>query len=217
MPDNISVSPKSEKKSFLSDIKEVVFFLGLYLIFSAWIYKYYFTNCFGIRISEVSTDLIDYLVYSFTVFWDHLILMPLILLLIYFILTTGKINNYLEFFLLLLIFPIIWRLADNTATTEATDVFKSNGKNLRTVSLAFKSDFFEKPKETSESKLYAPSDTAKLLTLEQNNDGLLKLLFVNNDGYYLFVHPKLNKNGAQPGNVVYYLNKDDINLTIIKN
>lgn len=142
------------KSTFLSSLKEVTFFVAVYLYFTGFVYIYYFYDHFGIPLRVVDTPVYYYFVYSYNIVWNleavrwtHLLMrqstwMSLILILILTaILSVLRRNNrksILLFACLTALFPLLSSLAFETSNIEARRL--RLGETAKEITFVFKGD-----------------------------------------------------------------------------
>lgn len=130
----VSTSSQS-KSSFLSSLKEVTFFVAVYLYFAGFVYSYYFYDNFGIPLRVIDTPVYYYFVFSYNISWNlgrvrwaELLMQQstwtsMIVILIFstglMVLRRDRRKSILLFALLITLFPLLSALALEAANIEA--------------------------------------------------------------------------------------------------
>ena len=212
--------PKS-KNPFLTALKEVTFFVAIYLYFTGFIYSYFFYEHFGIPLRVVDVPVYYIFVHSYNLIWNlweirwtALIAKESLwgwLILSYFVLLLASIRKWTRHFLyivlLLLLFPFLYSLARETALIEAGKIRR--GEAVKQVTLVFKADAeIKKLKELSAaspqpSPTPTPADIDSLKLFTQTNERtrlqiqagreLPKLYLVTetSESFYVLYQPRL--------------------------
>ena len=150
--DPMSGEQSKSKNPFLTALKEVTFFVAIYLYFTGFIYSYFFYEHFGIPLRVVDVPVYYIFVHSYNLIWNlweikwtALIAKESLwgwLIVLYFVLLLASIRDWtrhlLYIVLLLLLFPCLYALARETALIEAGKIRR--GEAVKQVTLVFKAD-----------------------------------------------------------------------------
>lgn len=148
-------SPGSRSKStFLSSLKEVTFFVAVYLYFAGFVYIYYFYDNFGIPLRVVDTPIYYYFVFSYNISWNlgrirwaDLLMhqstwASLIVILIFsttlMVLRRDRRKSILLFACLTILFPLLSALALEAANIEAKRL--RLGETAKEITFVFNED-----------------------------------------------------------------------------
>ena len=144
----------AEKATLLTALKEVTFFVAIYLYFMGFIYIYYFYDSFGIPLRSIDTPIYYFFVYSYNVItgvqdvsWTEVVKhKPLWTTVVLIILACGvfallRRNQFKRaglFAGLILLFPFIFYLSRETAKSDALGI--RTGESAKEISFIFKKD-----------------------------------------------------------------------------
>lgn len=148
----MSTEVPKNKSSFLTALKEVTFFVAIYLYFTGFIYIYFFYDHFGIPLRVVEIPVYYMFIYSYNVVWNFREirwamfmskeLLWVWLITLYFLLLLSTIRKWTKHFLyivfLLALFPLLYSLASETAEIETGKI--RSGETAKEVSFVFKAD-----------------------------------------------------------------------------
>lgn len=146
----MAIFKSKEKDGLLATLKEVTFFVAIYLYFTGFIYVYYFYDHFGIPVRAVDTPVYYFFVYSYNVVWNFgeikwaaLLARPSVWfwLITLFVLslifsTFKRRRGVLTTVLLLPLFPLLSSLAYEAANIEARNL--RLGITAKEITLVFK-------------------------------------------------------------------------------
>lgn len=189
----------AETNELLSILRNVIFFIAIYLYFIGWLFAYYLFYHFGISLNSVDIPFYYFFVYSYSVFVDKLLwfIGALILIIMINLIPSKLLKKWLITLVLILIFPLFFYLAKESADIEALNIRMGSAK---TIKLFFKKDVTK----------YYPKDF-----IDANKKDALKLLIQTNDIFYVFYQPV----GAEkeiPFGFTYAISKSDIHLAAIE-
>ncbi len=133
-------------------IKDITFFIGIYLVFSGWIYIYYYLHYFGITLKDADIDYIQFVVHSYGVleyyskypwFWIMIVLLGILnyLLLHKFDKIDEKKKMFIYVTVMCSIFPIIFALSRRAGTQTAKQ--RRYDFTLHLVQFNFTEDFLK--------------------------------------------------------------------------
>lgn len=122
-----------QKKTLLSTLKEVTFFVAIYLYFTGFVYISTFYDCFGIPLRSLDTPVYDFFVYSYNVMTGvveiakqrptRASLVAVIALLSVFMLARWRLRRGVILYAsLALLFPLMFYVARATAREDALRV-----------------------------------------------------------------------------------------------
>lgn len=148
-------SPGSEsKRTFVSSLKEVTFFVAVYLYFAGFVYIYYYYDHFGIPLRVVDTPVYYYFVYSYNITWNlgavrwadlltrQSTWVSLIIILAFsttlMVVRRDKRKSILLLACLTALFPLLSSLAFETANIEAKRL--RLGETAKEITFVFKED-----------------------------------------------------------------------------
>jgi Tfp pilus assembly major pilin PilA len=145
--------PYQDKSPLLSTLKEVAFFVAIYLYFAGYVYFYYYYENFGISLNAIDIPVYYFFVYAFNVLlalqrgevWVYALRSQWVVILVIAILTAIGMLAFrkwklkvLIIALLVLLFPMTFSFALKAAELNANDVRR--GKYIKPITLAFKDE-----------------------------------------------------------------------------
>jgi hypothetical protein len=131
-------APPENRISLLTALKEVSFFVAIYLYFTGFIYIYYFFDSFGISIRSVDTPVYYFFVYSYNVLtgiqevswgavlkqrplWTSIGVIVVVAAILVFLRRTRS-KQIILMAALVVLFPIVFSLARATAKNDALGI-----------------------------------------------------------------------------------------------
>jgi hypothetical protein len=149
-----AIAQAQDKKTLLSTMKEVTFFVAIYLYFIGFIYIYYFYDSFGIPLRSIDTPVYYFFVYSYNVMaglqemtWGAVLkqkpLWTLIIAIIgicaiLMLLRRNKKKSIMMFGALVILFPFLFYLARATAKSDALRI--RTGETAKEITFTFKKE-----------------------------------------------------------------------------
>lgn len=143
------------KPTFSSSLKEIAFFIAIYLYFIGFTYVYYYYEEFGISLRALETPVYFYFVFSYNVLqnltsvrWSNVVLAPTIwvgvlaLYLLFLVsMTVGwrRFRRVLIILLLVALFPFFAAVASQTAKVEARKT-RSGSQGVKEITFLLKTD-----------------------------------------------------------------------------
>ena len=220
---NIDRSQKTdEKNDLLTILRNLIFFVAIYLYFIGWTYCSYLYSHFGISLYSLDVPFYYFFIYSYyVIFSNSWWIVPAVggFLAIMLLLENRKrLKQAITIVFLLIFFPLSFRLARKTAFEAALLLRKGYGQ---TIELVFK-ESQKKPqqdplKEFSETE--AQSESIKLLNriMKANERGDLRLLTQTKDKLFVIYQPPAAREGGElPMCYTYVIAVSDVALTTIE-
>jgi hypothetical protein len=202
----------------LSNIRDLLIIIGIYLYFVAWVYLHNYYESFGISTESLRIDYSSYLIFSYNVLssgsfvhfaiWVAAILAILKIALHYILRGKSRIvhKRFLTIrnaFLILgmvALFPILFNMAKQTALENyAAD--RTNTSDKHRVEFIFRKD------AGFDSTANATNYHLKLLSTDNGRN--LRLLG-ESDQYYIVLNQLPMNSIGIPEGAVYYVNKNDV-------
>lgn len=180
---------------FLSNLKNVVLIVALYLYFAGWLHAYYFFQQFGVSLHSVDIPVYYFFIYSFSVFltfWGA-VLLGVVIIFLTLVVKYRPSWGYLMVIASILLFMGIYFVAKAAGMRDAAE--KRSGY-ANTVQFVFK------------------KDTAEILDpefVDLNRNDRLQLLTMTKDRYLVFYQPK-GEGDAQPNATTYSIAASDVAL-----
>lgn len=128
-----------ETEDYLKVLRNLIFFIAIYLYFTGWVYIYYYLDNFGISLSSLDTPLYFFFVYSYTVISDGkmwLGAVTAVAVVVLFLLQRYKRELVKKFVLTLLLaglFPLSFYLAKSSGRRQAVLMRMGSAKPVRFV------------------------------------------------------------------------------------
>jgi hypothetical protein len=220
----------------LSNIRDLIIIVGIYLYFMSWIYLHYYYQTFGVSPGSLHIDYSSYVLFSYIVISSAAFLRFLFLVILglfLFAIVFRYIHHpacktfqqwiyqcrwYIIFSAMVLLFPILFSVAAKVAAEQAMED-RSDLRGRPIIQFIFR-------KNAEGFNAYPPADNSPdILTAERKADlTLLRSdsvqsfrLLGESDAYYLILRQApLNKTlGVLPNGAVYFVNKNDVLLTKI--
>jgi hypothetical protein len=142
------------KSTLLSVLKELTFFVAIYLYFMGFVYIYYFYDSFGIPLRSIDTPIYYFFVYSYNVLaglqdvtWGNVLkhkplwtiaIAVLVGGVVLVFLYRGSLRRVILFSILIILFPFLFYLARETAKEDALGI--RTGVLAKEITLVFKKD-----------------------------------------------------------------------------
>jgi hypothetical protein len=164
-------------------LKNLVFFLGIYLFFLGWLYLFFYFKRFGVSLTSISLDIPSYYNYGFFALMkaDMLILFFVFFVAFFLIYYKRQHLRYSYFFVLILIvlfFTFSYLTTKGNAQQDALAILTKKNK-LHPIYFDFTADFIKSmSKDSAEWKLLNTSNAP--LTRTNIGTGAVKLLHYNN-------------------------------------
>ena len=189
---------QNENHDLLSILRNVIFFIAIYLYFMGWIHTYYFYYHFGISSISVNIPFYYFFIYSYNVIANIFgFILVVAAIVAFFIFTAVYPRKWLVILVLIILFPVFFYLAKEKAGEGAQGIRIGNAK---TITLFFKKDTFKfYPKEF----------------INANKKGKLKLVTQTTDKFYVIYQPP-GEAGEMPYGFTYDIPRTDILLAKIE-
>ncbi len=194
------MTAKNANSPFALIIANIFFLIAVYLYFIGWIYTYYFLDHFNISFNTIDIPFYYFFVYSYSVItnWLSITVFSISIIAIY---ISGVVyaSKWIPIFIMLILFPIFFFLAGQTARSEAVKI---------RMGYANKITFFFK-KDTINQY---PSKF-----LEGNDKGKLKIIAQTKERFFVLYQPPSEGNGKEiPFGFVYDVPRADVLLALIE-
>lgn len=188
----------AENYDLLEILRFLFFVIAIYLYFIGWIYAHYFFHYFGISLNSVDIPFYYFFVYSYTVIFNVIGGMILVVVILLAYLFTYSYYKKLGLALILIgLIPLFFYVAQKKADREAR--YKRMG-HANTIIFTFKKDV---------SKFY-PKEF-----YDANKKGKLTILTQTKDRFYIFYQPK-GEGRAMPLGFTYDISRADVILAEIE-
>ena len=193
-------SDKNEKKDLPSILRNLVFFIAVYLYFIGWIYEFYYYRNFGIPLSALDIPVYYFFIFSysaveFKIIW-YVILIGILILLVF--IPRDAIRKWAIVFYMIILFPLSFYLAKSASDQYALKVRRGSAK---TISFVLKGDA---------SNRYPPE------FLSANERGDLRFLTQTKDRFYVFLQPIDPDQPVLPVASSYIVPERDVSLVTIE-
>lgn len=220
-----SAAGEKSDHSLWDILKNMALASGIYLFYSGWVYLYFFLKEFGISIHNVDIQFASYYIYGYLVFsdpWNFLALLAGVVVLsalYYFRERLGRAYTGLLIVILLLIFPLLFRLSRSKGLENARMPFTRGAKADKAVPVYFNFkkttlDDMERPGTGASDRVSKTDVRHSRILRERNTNGQLFLLFESETAYYVYANP--NTDGTVKKDIeIYLVNKSDINYSTI--
>ena len=211
--------PDQESPEILKSLRDVSFLIGIYLLFSGWVYIYYFLDFFGISIRDADVDYSQFVIYSYQAmafytntvsFW--LALTAISAFLIWLTFTNRKFGKrsklVLVIFVLGVSFPIIFTMSKYAGMKTADKQLR--GHKFKTVKFIFKEDFVKPDSNMIKTggHSYIRNNAEKNGIININEKKEFTMIMSNKEKYFVIY----TKDTLLPDDIplVYSIKKDDI-------
>jgi hypothetical protein len=216
-------SPDSvEKSDSLTILRNLIFFVAIYLYFIGWTYSYYLYSHFGVSLYSLDIPFYYFFIYSYSVVfsnsWWFVVAVGGFLITLFILRQREELRRLAVVLFLLVFFPLSFELSRNTAFESALLLRKGYGQ---TIKLAFKETVKETLKAGQEkpesverqsiSKNYPPE------IVGANDTGELRLLTQTKDKFFVLFQPPPEREGGElPMCYTYVIAAADVSLTTIE-
>jgi hypothetical protein len=196
---------RNENHDLLSLLRNVIFIIAVYIYFVGWIYAFYLFEHFGIALNSVDIPFYYFFVYAYSVIITNPIAVIIIIcvtMVIFYSVTYLCTSIYSKGSLLvpvlIILFPIFFFLAKESANKSHMDIRMGNAKTIKFV---FKKDAHKIfPKEF----------------IDANTNGSLKILTETDNRFYVFYQPDIEEEEKEvPYGYTFGISKTDILLAKI--
>lgn len=236
-PETPDKKAEGDPLATLKSIRDISFFLGIYFLFSGWMYIYYYLDYFGISVREADIDYSQFGIYSYSViayycgqgmFWVWSLGMFVAAIISYIlykkfvkkllIRITNKISadlrrrisDYKRGIIVSLALCIFFPIVFKMSKNAGIHMaHKKSMMGLDKVKFIFNDGFLKKDSTIVKQ---APDNAGeKSHLLDVNKKEKLRLIMANKDRYFVLEHNKCESCVR----VVYCVRKEDINNVII--
>lgn len=209
----------------LSNIRDLLIIIGIYLYFVAWVYLHNYYESFGISTESLRIDYSSYLIFSYNVltsdsfvhFAIWVVVVLIVLKIVFHYMLRGRSRKVQRRFLsvrsiflilaMIALFPVLFNIAKETAIENyAAD--RTNTSDKHRIEFIFRKDAgFDSAAKASNYHL-------KLISTD--NGRSLRLLGESDQYYIVLNQLPMNKEiGSFPEGAVYYVDKKDVLISHI--
>jgi len=214
---------KSEAKNdLLAILRNVIFFVAIYLYFIGWTYAYYLYSHFGVSLYSLDIPVYYFFIYSYAVIYSHkwwvMLLLGGFFIIVIALRSRKELRKLVAISFLLVFFPVSFGIAKTTAFESALLLRKGYGQ---TINLVFREAQKETLKGNSESNTAPEIEKQSNIKnypeviIKANEEGELRLLTQTKDKFYVLYQPK-EENGELPMCYTYVISATDISLATIE-
>jgi hypothetical protein len=209
----------------LSTVRDLLIVIAIYLYFIAWIYLHTYYSHFGVATESLRLDYSSYLIFSYNVLLSKYFLTLVIIsgavvtagfILTRFLLRSAsfhkkrqykKILNSLLMLLMVVLFPVLYRMAKSSAIDDYARDRTSIGSRRRI-------EFFFRPDAALHN---TPDSSSYHIQFLLRDRGRTLRLLGETDEHYIVLHQKPYDTLVQshPEGSVYYVSKKDVLLSRI--
>jgi hypothetical protein len=187
----------------LGNIRDLTVVIAAYLVFTGWVFNYYYFKSMGINSKEVSFEYQSLLIYSFNVFnysrWISLLVFVILFGIFYF----NK-RDWIKYAACVVIFPVLFYMSKKSGESYSSSFIRDGGNN---VYVMFAQEFIQEVKDTVVKQ---PNEFKGLLTY--NREGKLRIAAVANDKIFLIYTGGVDEVGG-----IYAVKREFIKSYIIRN
>ena len=164
-------------------LKNLVFFLGIYLFFLGWLYLFFYFKRFGVSLTSIKLDIPSYYNYGFFALMKANMLALffvffILFFLIYYKRERLKYSYFLVLILIILFFTFSYLTTKRNAQQNALAILSKKNK-LHPIYFDFTADFIKSmSKDSAELKLLNKAELP--LTRTNMGNGAVKLIHYNN-------------------------------------
>ncbi len=217
--------PRQDHKPIKDDLstvwdvmKSLAFFLGIHLLFTGWLYLYYYFMNFGMYYTNMKFEIASVYSYGFLTLLDKTMSITfftfaVLLFFLYYHRQALKYAYAIIFSLVIAFFFLSYFIVENKATNDAQNILDKQFGNHQppAIYFDFKKDFLESMAKDSLERAFLPKKDSVLTPLARtrrniqdgktvtyvdilkyNNDNALYLFFETDEAYYVIF------NNAEP-------------------
>jgi hypothetical protein len=211
----------NENSDLLMILRNLIFFVAIYLYFIGWTYSYYLYSHFGISLYSLDVPFYYFFIYSYSVVlsngWWFVVATSSLLITRYVFRNRKELRKLITILFLLVFFPLSFKLARNTAFEAALLLRKGYGQ---TVTIVFREAQKETQKgkaDSNETETQSGSKNYPSTILNANQSGNLRLLTQTKDKLFVIYQPSADEEGGElPMCYTYVIAATDVSLTIIE-
>jgi hypothetical protein len=218
----------------LSNIRDLLIIIGIYLYFIAWVYLHAYYESFGISIEMLKLDYSSYLIFSYNVLTSdefiHFLIWAIIIVVVCFIaysILFRRLSIYLRKWMLTIrtavvygsmvaLFPVLFNISKKRALNDYAADRTSSGSRHRIEFIFRKDAGYESSSGKPDSLTGMAAYSKTQLDLLVKDKGKSLRFLGETDAYYIVLRQLQDPDTKMlPEGTVYYIDKKDVLLSRI--